>query len=76
MLIWKKMKFEGDGDTNFSLTTGNSPKNLEKRLEALNTITGTTTPGQSGPGSNGIEGLLHILDLLKWSLIRRNVPLF
>ena len=24
------------------------------------TLTGTTTPGQSGPGSNGDEGVLHI----------------
>ena len=24
------------------------------------TLTGTTTPGQSGPGSNGHEGVLHI----------------
>ena len=24
------------------------------------TLTGTTTPGQSGPGSNGWEGVLHI----------------
>ena len=23
------------------------------------TLTGTTTPGQSGPGSNGDEGVLH-----------------
>ena len=27
------------------------------------TLTGTTSPGQSGAGSNGIEGVLYILHL-------------
>ena len=26
-------------------------------------LTGTTTPGQSGPGSNGSEGVQHALKL-------------
>ena len=32
------------------------------------TLKGTTTPGQSGPGSNGNEGVLHITHI-KCSLV-------
>ena len=30
-----------------------------------NTLSGATTPGQSGPGSNGSEGVLHIPQISK-----------
>ena len=29
--------------------------------QSFETLRGTTTPGQSGPESNGNEGILHIL---------------
>ena len=36
-------------------------KRLNSSISPIDaTLTGTTTPTQSGPGSNGTEGVLHI----------------